>query len=139
MSFKNLLGYYGSGVMFYTIEDNKIFVLLGKRKNRPCKKKYSLIGGGYNKYKDSNLLDTAVRESYEETHIIVEKEKLKKIWSFNFLFHFSTYCYRLNKKENILDYDDEFDLIQWFEIDKIPKNRCYFINKYCKRIKKLSL
>jgi len=61
------LPYKGGGVALFQKNDiNDFTILLGKRKNKPGKGKWSIPGGGYED-KDKNLIDTAKREFREET------------------------------------------------------------------------
>ena len=64
-------GYSGAGIII-TYKDEVLFQL----RKHPLS--WAFIGGGYDKAKDNSLLDTAIRELYEESGIKINKEEIDK-------------------------------------------------------------
>lgn len=59
-------------IVLFTVVDNKLHVLLIKRKNHPFKDKWAFPGGFLNVGKES-LDDAAVRELHEETDVVCHR------------------------------------------------------------------
>lgn len=64
-------GYTGAGIV-YVYQDE---VLMQLRRHPAV---WAFIGGGFDRSKDSDLLDTAVREFYEETGIILQRSDVEE-------------------------------------------------------------
>ena len=64
--------YKGAGIAIFHKGNNGYEILLGKRKYNPGKDKWSIPGGGYEKY-DNSLFDTAKRECKEELSLDINK------------------------------------------------------------------
>ena len=78
-------GYTGAGIVYICGDE----VLMQLRRHPHV---WSFVGGGYDKYKDQDLLDTAIREFYEETGISlarsdVEAKPLHKLGFWKYKWH----------------------------------------------------
>lgn len=109
-------GYSGAGIII-TYKDEVLFQL----RKHPLS--WAFIGGGYDKAKDNSLLDTAIRELYEESGIKINKEEIDKnpIHSLGFgkykwiLFHIS-----LTNRPTIngdKEYSNEYIKYKWVKIN----------------------
>ncbi len=119
----------GVGVGIMILRDNK--VLLGKRHDNPKKADSELHGegswtmpGGKLHFKEE-LKDAAYREVFEETGIIVNKEKLEIISVTNDIVkdaHFVTIgflCKEFKGEPRVME-PDEITEWKWFELDNLP-------------------
>ncbi len=119
----------GVGVGIMILRDNK--VLLGKRHDNPKKADSELHGegswtmpGGKLHFKEE-LKDAAYREVFEETGIIVNKEKLEIISVTNDIVkdaHFVTIgflCKEFKGEPGVME-PDEITEWKWFELDNLP-------------------
>lgn len=111
MSFKS---YEGAGMIIYHKDKEGISILLEKRSDNHT---WAIPGGGYSA-KDRSLLETAVRETREETGINIDKADLVKTYSVP-LFRYSVYAsclsYKVKPKRNW-----ESEDIRWFNINDLP-------------------
>ena len=93
-------GYSGAGLII-TFEDEVLFQL------RKYPRSWAFIGGGFDKTKDKDFLDTAIREVFEESGIKINKEDVDKNGEKEFSNEYIKYKWvkinnykaELNKKE----------------------------------------
>ncbi len=117
-------GYSGSGAII-TYKNEVLFQL------RKHPRSWAFIGGGFDKNKDNDLIDTTIRELYEEAGIVVNRLDLEgnilhKLGFGHYkwlLFHVS-----LDNKPDISG-DNEF-------IDEYIKYKWVNINQYKEELKK---
>lgn len=91
--------YKGAGIAIIKKQNDELFILLGKRTEKPQKGKWSIPGGGFEKY-DKSLFETALREFREETRIDLSEtinEKDALICDFHFpVFEWKTFIFEVN-------------------------------------------
>lgn len=135
--------YHGAGVLLYTKEEqDKTFVLLGRRSIKPGKGKWSIPGGGWDINKDKydknnkhNYLKTAIRETEEEiSYTIKQDDNIIHLWSMNIpFFHFVVYQCRLKERINF-NHNWEFSELKWFPTDKLPQDCAMFVESQVKKL-----
>ena len=107
--------YRGSGTVL--VCNNKI--LLGRRSTKPFKNYWSIPGGGFEKAKDLTDLDTAVRETKEETGIDLNSCNKKGPvgqWKLKLPF-FSWTAFYYVLEEELQTKPSEFYELRWVEFD----------------------
>lgn len=108
--------YKGAGMILFHKDGDRLSVLLEKRSDNHT---WAIPGGGYSPAKDKSLLDTAIRETFEETGIHVREASLIRTYRLP-LFTYAVYASELDSKV-IPKKNWESDEIQWFHIKKLPK------------------
>ena len=106
-------------------------ILLGKKKRKFGSGKYNGFGGGVED-SDKDIYDTAIRETEEESGIVlINPEMMGRI-----LFHFDSdeqdhdvYFFRANQYLGIPRETDEMTT-KWFNIDNIPYDNMWPDDKY---------
>lgn len=129
-------GYKGAGclVFHYNESTHKVSVLLGKRRTGAGAGQWSIPGGGwetkdgYTKSGKINYRKTASRELGEELLIHLPKDyKLNKIWSAHYLFFdFEVFAVRRRTTAPLRKWT-EFSRVEWFDIEKLPKNLYWMV------------
>ena len=92
-------GYRGAGIVFICGDE----VLMQLRRHPPV---WSFVGGGFDRRKDHDLLDTALREFFEETGVRLSRENVisKPIHSLGFWrFRWNLYLYFSNVRISTSD------------------------------------
>lgn len=126
-----------AGVLLYKIKKNVVSILLSHNRNQ-----YEDLGGRVD-FDDETIFDTVVREAYEETNELIDKEKLKKRLKTAEYFYskkskYVVYLVKANNKEKKLKSSDFGDKeihdninrkIKWIKLHKIfdePKLKLNF-------------
>lgn len=109
----------GAAILIYKTIDDKIEVLLGKRKYYPNIGYWNIPGGKMESCDNESFEKTAIRECFEETGIKITDKLylLDKIRDNKFLWN--TYLYRVDKKTNNL-FKEEVTQSDWFDIKTLP-------------------
>lgn len=91
----------GAAILIYKTIDDKIEVLLGRRKYFPNIGYWNIPGGKMEPCDNESFEKTAIRECFEETGIKITNKLylLDKIRDNKFLWN--TYLYRVEKKQTI--------------------------------------
>ena len=114
--------YKGAGIALFYKGDRGYEVLLGRRKYNPGIYKWSIPGGGFERY-DRSLLDTAKREFTEELSYPFDKINTTLVKNYKIkLPHFTwhTYCYLIHEKEDFTKrYISEFSLLRYIPLDEL--------------------
>lgn len=113
--------YKGAGIGF--INQNGIF--LGKRSKKPFLYTWAVPGGGFEKSKDKDFSECAIRELKEETSIDIKKVNAEFLGSWRLqvpFFCWTTYFYHTNADFNDLKLD-EFSKVQWIPFDLLKNYR----------------
>ncbi|AEV30156.1 ADP-ribose pyrophosphatase [Sphaerochaeta pleomorpha str. Grapes] len=128
--------YHGAGVLLWAKdEDDKMVILLGKRSINPEKGKWSIPGGGWDLRKDSfddkghpNYLKTAIKETNEELHFLIEDvTSIVPIWRIHIpAFHFAVYSFQL-PSQRIFHHNYEFFETKWFPAEALPPSCVMFV------------
>jgi 8-oxo-dGTP pyrophosphatase MutT (NUDIX family) len=144
---KRLRAFRGAGVLFYTVEEGKISVLLGRRSVSPGKNTWSISGGKWDRYNDGydqerrpDYVRTAVRETEEELHYTIDDlSKLVLVWKMTLkgFFVYRVYAYQLDKKI-AFSHNREFYEVGWFGIDELPKTSNFLIPSQVRKLQKMS-
>lgn len=110
----------GAGVILYTKEkDGSIKTLLGKRLFNPGKNCWGVPGGRMEDIDNGSFENTAVRECFEETGIMIEKP-LKELEQLEFPnCSWITYIKEISINEKKL-FRDEVETSNWFELNNLP-------------------
>jgi 8-oxo-dGTP pyrophosphatase MutT (NUDIX family) len=126
------------------LPDKRKFILLGKRKHRPCPGTWS-FPGGRKEPEDVSFPHTALREAMEEIWLPqlkdMETEKLDPVFSRNLIFfRWITYgvvikCYTLPA----VGIRHEFSNIEWYSRKQLPKPLHWGVNPAIRRAMKKSL
>lgn len=134
---KKIKPYYGAGLLLWTQnEQEKKFVLLGKRSIHPGKGKWSIPGGRWSEKKDSYdengepyYLKTALRETEEELSLLIKKDdNIIHLWRSRCLpfFHFVVYAHQLSEQVTIIHFQ-EFSELKWFPAEDLPVDCVRFV------------
>lgn len=136
--------YHGAGILIWTKdEQNNISILLGERSINPSKGKWSIPGGKcdikdgfFDKTNNPDYLKTAIRETKEEILYEIKDEKnVKPLWKINIpFFHFKVYSHQLLQQKKF-NHNYEFKEVNWFNINKLPKNSVGFIKSQVSKLK----
>lgn len=109
-------GYSGAGLII-TFEDEVLFQL------RKYPRSWAFIGGGFDKTKDKDFLDTAIREVFEESGIKINKEDVDKkaIHKLGFgRYKWVLYHASLSKRPTIngkKEFSNEYIKYKWVKIN----------------------
>lgn len=127
----------GAGVLLYSYDnDANLCVLLGKRLNNPGKGQWGIPGGGMENSDENDPQNTAIRECYEETKIIIEKP-LTQIDRLHFPnLEWFTYMYEIPLEKRKL-FIDEVEQSNWFNVNNLPTPLVSKINEQIDMIIKL--
>ena len=107
--------YEGAGMILYHRDDNgNLSVLLEKRSDDHT---WAIPGGGYSD-KDKILLNTAIRETYEETGISIQEAYHMKTYRLPF-FTYAVFSSELDR-EKLPKRNWESEEIRWFPISDLP-------------------
>lgn len=90
-------GYSGGGIIYMCGDE----VLMQLRRHPPV---WSFVGGGFDRLKDSTLVDTAIREFWEETGIHLDRDHLmtQPVHALGFWhYRWELYLYCANQKESV--------------------------------------
>ncbi|MBO8435583.1 MAG: NUDIX domain-containing protein [Spirochaetes bacterium] len=108
--------YEGAGMILYHRDDNgNISILLEKRFDDHT---WAIPGGGYSD-KDKILLNTAIRETYEETGLSIRGADHVKTYRLPF-FTYAVFSSELDREE-LPKRNWESEEIRWFPISDLPK------------------
>lgn len=108
--------YKGAGmILFHKDADGNVSVLLEKRSDNHS---WAIPGGGLSP-EDRTLMNTAIRETYEETGISVKDAEPVRIYRLPF-FIYEVFASELNEK-SVPRKNWESDEIRWFSISELPK------------------
>lgn len=109
----------GAGVILYTLNESKVYVLLGKRLNNPGRGSWGIPGGGMEDYDCNDFQETAIRECFEETEILIKKPLvLFDELSFGNL-NWRTYIKEIPSTTRNT-FRCEMEESNWFEINNLP-------------------
>lgn len=111
--------YRGAGIGFV----NSNGILLGKRSKKPFINRWAVPGGGYEKNKDSNYRECAIRELEEETSICIENVDSIYIGEWKLVvpfFSWHTYFYQTDQEFKNLKLDELYEL-KWIPFNEINK------------------
>lgn len=128
-SFRKFAKKPSAGFLFFCKEDNTI--LLGKRgKEMSSAGKYDIFGGRYDD-SDDNALETANREAHEELSVLPKNKKLigrhelpreKDHKSKYIIFIYEISADEKKSWTPKIKLDEETEAVEWYPLDKIPKN-----------------
>lgn len=91
-------------------------VLLGRREKRPFKGTWCIPGGGAEK--GETALQTAIRETMEETGIVLDKPSFETSWTKKApFFSWTSYCFELKKMPETKPV--EFSELRWVPVSDI--------------------
>lgn len=111
-------------LLMYKEENDKLQVLLMRRKNTGSNDgEYELPGGHLER--DEDLFDAMVRETEEELLVKIKREDLELV---HLMHHYSgtrmNFIFKVNGKylKPKIGEPHKCDKLEWFDIDKLPKN-----------------
>ena len=108
--------YEGAGMILYHRDDNgNLLVLLEKRSDDHT---WAIPGGGYSD-KDKILLNTAIRETYEETGIFIQEACHVKTYRLPF-FTYAVFAAKLDDMVRPVR-NWESESIRWFPVSALPE------------------
>jgi 8-oxo-dGTP pyrophosphatase MutT (NUDIX family) len=123
----------GAGIVFI---DNNLIGLGLRGDNVPAPNMWCSIGGKLEI--NETEIEAAIRETFEETNIVVDKNQLNFLNTFveDNGFIYTTYFVKCNKEEilNQFKFTNEIKDLQFFDINDLPKN-CLFCNETIKNLK----
>lgn len=139
---KTVKTYKGAGVALFKKNDNESFVLLGRRRIKPCIDCWSFLGGG--KHKNETFTQAALREFEEESGTSLDSSLITKQKEMDFNFPFFKWKTLLieTTQDIVLDkscYSKEFFEVKWVNIKDIKKYKLHIfvktvVNKYSRGI-----
>ena len=106
--------YRGAGMILFHRDSSGLSILLEKRSNDHT---WAIPGGGCS-YGDGNLLDTAMRETFEETGITINKAEHVMTYRLPF-FAYAVFSSELDREE-LPRKNHESEDIRWFPAGSLP-------------------
>lgn len=110
------VGYRGAGIALVCGNE----VLMQLRVHPPV---WSFVGGGYDPGKDSSLLDTALREFYEETGIRLERSSIQKrpvmtlgAWRYKWILYLAIIDAKPDSAHGPLEFRREYQKYRYVDI-----------------------
>ena len=128
----------GAAILIYRVNNNDIEVLLGKRKYFPNIGFWGIPGGKMEEKDNDNFENTARRECYEETGIIVNKPLILLDKIRNNKFIWNTYLAQVDKNTTNLFKEEVLDS-SWFSINNLPSPLVDLLEDQIKRAKSIIL
>lgn len=141
---RRIKAFHGAGILFYAIEGEQLFVLLGKRTTRPGKGTWSIPGGSWDRSdgrgvgrRRRNYRNAAIREASEQVYYLIkDRQQAHRVWRIWIpFFTYVVYSYRLSERV-VFSHNWEFGEVGWFETRELPQNGALFVRGQVRALSK---
>lgn len=135
--FRKVKQYYGAGMILYSYDAKGRLCVMLERRSEHVRQSgtWSIPGGGYDRVdgitgERKNLKQCAIRETFEETGIRVDPEKVWYVTTqkIPYFYEYEVYAVWLEKMVIRKTSDHESDEIAWFPVNQIPAE-CNYLTK----------